>query len=89
MSPGARVQRCDGDKIERARRLITGATSLPKDRVDRTTYMSDEAFADFKEALEEALAFERGEQRNLRVSGIRAPLPPKEVSLKDRQTSDD
>lgn len=50
--------------------------------------MSDEAFADLKEALEGALAFERGEQRNLHVTRIRAPRSPKEVSLKDRQTSE-
>jgi hypothetical protein len=48
--------------------------------------MSDEAFADLKEALEEALAFERGEQRDLHVTRIRAPPPPKVTSPKDRRT---
>jgi hypothetical protein len=39
--------------------------------------MSDEAFADLKEAMEDALAFERGERRNLKVSRIQAPRRPK------------
>jgi hypothetical protein len=33
-------------------------------------HMSDEAFADLKKALEAALAFERGELRDLRVTRI-------------------
>lgn len=39
--------------------------------------MSDGAFADLKEALEEALAFERAERRDLHVTRIRAPRPSK------------
>jgi DNA-directed RNA polymerase specialized sigma subunit len=30
--------------------------------------MSDDAFADIKESIEDALAFERGERRNLNVT---------------------
>jgi hypothetical protein len=44
--------------------------------------MSDEAFADLKEALEGALAFERGERRDLNVTRIQAPRPPKEIASK-------
>jgi hypothetical protein len=40
--------------------------------------MSDDAFADIKEAVEDALAFERGERRNLHVTRIQAPRPPKD-----------
>ena len=49
----------------------------------KTNYMSDEAFADLKEAMEDALAFERGERRDLKVTRIRAPRPPKAMSAQD------
>jgi hypothetical protein len=49
----------------------------------KTRHMGDEAFADLKEALEGALAFERGERRDLHVTRIRAPHPPKNKSPKD------
>jgi hypothetical protein len=42
--------------------------------------MSDETFADLKQALEGALAFERGERRDLHVTRIRAPRPAKKES---------
>lgn len=45
--------------------------------------MSDEAFSDLKEALEGALAFERGDRRGLKVTRIKAPRPPKAMSAKD------
>jgi hypothetical protein len=45
--------------------------------------MSDEAFADLKEALEGALAFERGELRELHATRIRDPRPLKKKSPKD------
>lgn len=45
--------------------------------------MSDEAFADLKEAMEDALAFERGKRRNLKVTRIQAPHPPKAMSPRD------
>lgn len=54
----------------------------------KTRRVGDEAFADLKEALEGALAFERVERRDLHVTRIRAPRPPKAVSLKHRQTSE-
>ena len=34
----------------------------------KKTYMSDEAFADLKKALEDALAFERGKAPDLKVT---------------------
>lgn len=49
----------------------------------KTNYMSDEAFADLKEAMEGALAFERGDRRNLKITRIRAPRLPKALSAQD------
>ena len=43
-------------------------------------HMSDEAFADLKEAMKDALAFERGERRDLKVTRIQRPRPPKTQS---------
>lgn len=40
-------------------------------------------FADLKSAMEGALAFERGERRDLKVTRIQAPRPPKAMSPKD------
>ena len=48
-----------------------------KAQTNKTNYMSDEAFADLKEAMEDALAFERGKPRDLKVTRIQAPHPPK------------
>lgn len=39
---------------------------------NKSTYMSDEAFAALRKALETALAFERGKRR-MHVTRIRAP----------------
>lgn len=47
-----------------------------KAQTDRATYMSDEAFADLKQALEDALVFERGESRELKVTRIEGSRPP-------------
>jgi putative transcriptional regulator len=52
-------------------------------QTNKTNYMNDEAFADLKEAMEDALAFERGQRRNLKVTRIRAPRPPKALSAQD------
>jgi len=49
----------------------------------KTNYMSDEAFADLKAAMEDALAFERGERRTLKITRIQAPRPPKAMSAQD------
>ena len=48
--------------------------------------MSDEAFADLKQALEGALAFEHGEPRELRVTRIEDSRPPK-ASVKVQQSN--
>jgi hypothetical protein len=53
-----------------------------KVQTNKTNYMSDEAFGDLKEALEGALAHEQGGSRDLHVSRIRAPHPPKAMSPK-------
>jgi putative transcriptional regulator len=52
-------------------------------KTNKTNYMSDEAFADLKEAMEDALAFERGERRNLKITRIQAPRRPKAMSAQD------
>jgi hypothetical protein len=44
-------------------------------RVAGPNHMSDDAFADLEEALEEALAFDRCERRDLNVTRIRAASP--------------
>ena len=59
------------------------AAKTRKVQTNKTNYMSDEAFADLKAAMEGALAFERGERRNLRVTRIRAPRRPKAMSPQD------
>ena len=53
-----------------------------KIQTSKTNYMSDGAFADLKEAFEGALAYEQGGRRDLHVSRIRAPGPPKAMSPK-------
>lgn len=45
--------------------------------------MSEEAFAELKEAMDDALAFERGNRRELKVTRIQAPRPPKAMSPRD------
>ena len=57
---------------------MKSATRSNKTRANKTDYMSDDAFADLKEAVEDALAFERGERRNLHVTRIQAPGSPKD-----------
>jgi putative transcriptional regulator len=59
------------------------ATRTHKVQTNKANYMSDEAFGDLKEALEGALAFERGESRDLKVTRLQAPRPPKAMSPKD------
>src|SRR6185503_1457313 len=54
-----------------------------KVQTNKSNYMSDEAFADLKEAMEDALAFERGKPRDLKVTRIQAPRPPKAMSPRD------
>ena len=54
-----------------------------KVQTNKKNYMSDEAFADLKDAMEDALAFERSMGRDLKVTRIRAPRPPKAMSAKD------
>jgi putative transcriptional regulator len=59
------------------------ATRTRKVQTNKANHMSAEAFGDLKEALEGALAFERGERRDLKVTRIQAPRPPKAMSPKD------
>ncbi|HEX7330405.1 MAG TPA: hypothetical protein VF290_02840 [Pyrinomonadaceae bacterium] len=61
--------------------MKTGKTR--KVQTNKTNYMSDEAFADLKNAMEDALAFERGKGRDLKVTRIQAPRPPKARSPQD------
>jgi putative transcriptional regulator len=61
--------------------MKTGKTR--KVQTNKTNYMGDEAFTELKEAMEDALAFERGKRRNLKVTRIQAPRPPKVMSPRD------
>jgi hypothetical protein len=45
-------------------------TSTVKVPRKKNEYMKDEAFGDLKEVIEDALAFERGERRDLNVTRI-------------------
>ena len=58
-------------------------TRTRKAQTNKTNYMSDEAFGDLKKALEGALAFERGERRDLKVTRLQTPRPPKAMTPKD------
>ena len=44
---------------------------------ERTDHMSGDAFTDLKIALEDALAYERGERKELKVTGIQVSHPVK------------
>ena len=44
-------------------------------QTNKTNYMSDETFAELKEAIEDALAFERGKRRDLTITRIQIPAP--------------
>ena len=59
------------------------AKKTRKVQTNKANYMSDEAFADLKEAMEDALAFEHGQRRDLKVTRIQPPRPPKAMSSKD------
>src|ERR1041384_6995461 len=61
--------------------MKTGKTR--KRQTNKTNYMSDEAFADLKETMEDAVAFKRGRRRELKVIRIQAPRPPKAWSPRD------
>lgn len=52
------------------------AKDSPKAHRNKATRMSDEAFGELKQALEEALAYERGDRRELRVSRIEGSRQP-------------
>jgi putative transcriptional regulator len=54
-----------------------------KAQTNKTNYMSAGAFAELKGAMEDALAFERGKRRDLKVTRIQAPRPPKAMSPQD------
>jgi putative transcriptional regulator len=61
--------------------MKTGKTR--KAQTNKTNYMSEEAFAGLKQAMEDALAFERGQRRDLKVSRLQVPRPPKAMSPRD------
>ena len=46
------------------------AKSTRKAQTNKANYMGDQAFADLKEAVEDALAFERRQRRDLSVTRI-------------------
>lgn len=59
------------------------AAKSRKLQTNKSNYMSDEAFAELKEAMEGVLAFERGQRRAFSVRRIQVPRPPKTLSPKD------
>ncbi len=61
--------------------MKTGKTR--KVQTNKANYMSDDAFADLKDAMKDTLAFERGKRRDLKVTRIQAPRPPKAMSPRD------
>ncbi len=61
--------------------MNTGKTR--KVQTNKANYMSDDAFADLKDAMKDTLAFERGKRRDLKVTRIQAPRPPKAMSPRD------
>lgn len=62
---------------------MKAAKKTRKVQTNKTNYMTDEAFAELKEAMDDALAFERGQRRALKVTQIRGPRPPKAMSPQD------
>ena len=42
-------------------------------QTNKTDSMSDEAFADLKEAMKDAVAFEHGKRRKLKITRIQPP----------------
>lgn len=59
------------------------AVKTQKAKVNKTGYMSDEAFAELREAFEDALAYERGERTDLRVTRVAVPRPPEPMSKEE------
>lgn len=53
-----------------------------KAEISKRNYMSEDAFVDLKKALEDALAFERWERRDLRVTRIQGSRPPTHGKVK-------
>ena len=48
----------------------------------KRNYMSDEAFAELKKAMEDALAFEHGKSRDLKITQVQALRPPKHPDIR-------
>jgi len=65
---------------------IMNAKGSPKAQRNKGTDMSDQTFAELKEALEDARAFERGERRELRVKRIEGPRPKASRKIATRQS---
>ena len=61
--------------------MKTGKTR--KVQTNKTNYMTNEALADLKSAMEDALGFQRGKRRDLKVTRVQAPRPPKALSPRD------
>jgi len=60
-----------------------------KAQTNKTNYMSVDAFADLKDAMKDALSFERGKRRDLKVTRIPDDggqcLPKKLLLVDDRE----
>jgi hypothetical protein len=62
-----------GTRKMRSRNPVTKAKHSPTTRTNKANYITREAFADLKKALEDALAFERGQRRTLKITRVQIP----------------
>jgi len=70
----------DTSRLEFVELKVIYMTKAKKAKVNKSNYMSDQTFAELKEALEGALAYERGDCTDLRVTRIAVPRPPKPMT---------
>lgn len=67
----------------RSRNPVIKAKRSADDQTSKANYITHEAFADLKQALDDALAFERGERRDLNKTRIQAPQSPRVTSTRE------
>jgi hypothetical protein len=69
-APGRDNSDPEGTSKMRRRNAVIKPKHSPTDQTDKAHYITCEAFADLKKALEDALAFERGERRTLKITRV-------------------
>jgi putative transcriptional regulator len=55
----------------------------PRAKLRKSNHMRDEDFANLKVAFEDALAHERGERKDMHVTRVAVPHPPKPMSTSE------